>query len=274
MNESTPSVPDSIMNSNNEVAASHALSADAPAGTSRGAMSDLSALPASAGATDDSPRTLTEQAYLQLRQHIIEGRILPETKLRVEHLKNNYGVGAGTLREALTRLVSDALVIAEGQRGFRVAPMSLTDLRDITRLRIHIEVDALRESVRNGDARWEARVRDVYAQLSAYEQPVSIEHRPKWEELNRRFHEELISAAASPWTLLVLRILSQHGERYRRYAIGLQDSSHRNVHREHEEIFEAAMRRSDTRAALALESHISATLDLLNSTHDGAFLAP
>ena len=88
--------------------------------------------------------------------------------------------------------------------------------------------------------------------------------------LNRFRLSELVTTD----TELVLRILSQHGERYRRYAIGLQDSSHRNVHREHEEIFEAAMRRSDTRAALALESHISATLDLLNSTHDGAFLAP
>lgn len=223
--------------------------------------------------TDDSPRTLTEQAYLRLRQHIIEGKIPPGTKLRVEHLKNDYGVGAGTLREALIRLVSDALVIAEGQRGFRVTPMSLTDLRDITRLRIHIEVDALRESVRHGDAQWEARVRDAYAQLSAYEQPVSIENRPKWEELNRRFHEELISAAASPWTLLILHVLSQHGERYRRYAIGLQDS-HRDVHREHQDIFEAAMRRSDTRAALALEDHISATLNLLTQVHEGASPSP
>lgn len=210
----------------------------------------------------DAPRTLTEQAYLRLRQHIIEGKIPPGTKLRVEHLKNDYCVGAGTMREALTRLVSDALVIAEGQRGFRVTPMSLVDLRDITRLRIHIEVDALRESVRNGGAKWRTRVEEAYSQLSSHEQPVSIDRRSEWEQLNRRFHEELISAATSPWTLSVLRVLSQHGERYRRYSMGIQDS-HRDVHREHRDIFEAAMRGADVRAALALEDHISATLNLL-----------
>lgn len=56
-------------------------------------------------------------------------------KLRVERLKDVYGVGAGTLREALTRLVSDALRIAEGQRGFGVTPMSVADLKAIKRLR-------------------------------------------------------------------------------------------------------------------------------------------
>lgn len=233
----------------------------------------MNAIAAAHPETDDvdahAARTLAEQAYLRLRRHIIEGHFPPGAKLRVEYLKDDYQVGAGTLREALTRLVSDALVIAEGQRGFRVTPMSVNDLADVTRLRILIEVDALRESIRHGDAAWEGRVRDAYAQLSAYEQPLSPEIRPQWEQANRRFHEELISAAASPWTELVLRILSQHGERYRRLCIGLEDSA-RDVHREHAEIFDAAMRRADARAALALEDHISTTLRVLRSAPTGS----
>ena len=214
-------------------------------------------------------RTLGEQAYHQLRQHIIEGRHPPGAKLRVEHLKDVYGVGAGTLREALTRLVSDALVVAEGQRGFRVTPMSIEDLENITRLRILIEVDALRESIRRGDAAWEQRVRQSFEMLSDSEQPVSIQNRSAWEVHNRRFHEELISAAASSWTYLVLRVLSQHGERYRRVSIGLEDSR-RDVHREHACIFEAAMRRADARAALALEDHISTTLMTIRQAPRGS----
>lgn len=209
-------------------------------------------------------RTLGEHAYHQLRQHIIEGHYPPGAKLRVEHLKDAYGVGAGTLREALTRLVSDVLVVAEGQRGFRVTPMSVADLEAITQLRIHIEVNALRTSVQRGDAAWEQRVRQSFEMLSAWEQPVSIEHRAAWEACNRRFHEALISAAASSWTYLVLRMLSQQGERYRRVCIGLEDSK-RNVHEEHTCIFEAAMRRADARAALALEDHISATLSVVRN---------
>ena len=207
-------------------------------------------------------RTLIERAYAQLRDDIIEGRLAPGDKLRVEHLKAHYQVGAGTLREAITRLVSDALVVAEGQRGFRVAPIALEDLEDLTRLRLHIEIEALRQSIRHGDAAWRARLQQVYEELSAFEQPVRPEHRARWEQLNSRFHETLTAAYASPWTAKVLRLLTRHGERYRRYAIGLVDSG-RDVHSEHREIFELAMAGHEARAALALEAHIRATPDLL-----------
>lgn len=210
----------------------------------------------------DSTRTLIERACGQLRDDIIEGRLAPGERLRVEHLKASYGVGAGTLREAITRLVSDALVVAEGQRGFRVAPMALDDLEDLTRLRLHIEIEALRQSIRRGDAQWRAQLQKAYDELSAFEQPLRAEHRRRWEQLNTAFHEALIAGCASPWTLKVLRLLGHHSERYRRHAIGLADGN-RNVHAEHQQIFEMAMSGQEARAALALEAHIRATPDLL-----------
>jgi len=224
---------------------------------------------------DAGSRTLIERAYAQLRDDIIERRLAPGEKLRVEHLKAHYQVGAGTLREAITRLVSDALVVAEGQRGFRVSPIALEDLEDLTRLRLHIEIDALRQSIRHGDAAWRARLQQVFDELSAFEQPIRAEHRTRWEQLNARFHEALTSARPSPWTVKVLRLLSRHGERYRRYAIGLGDNLGRDVHAEHREIFEHAMAGSEARAALALEAHIRATPDLLmRATRQGREVLP
>jgi len=207
-------------------------------------------------------RTLIERAYAQLRNDIIEGRLLPGDKLRVEHLKLHYGVGAGTLREAITRLVSDALVTAEGQRGFRVTMITLEELEDITRLRLHIELEALRQSIRHGGAAWREALRQSYEALSALEQPIQRKHRPQWEALNMRFHEALLSGQQSPWTQKVLCLLSRHSERYRRYTMGLPGAM-RNVHSEHTAIFEAAMAGHEARAALALEAHIRATPDLL-----------
>lgn len=207
-------------------------------------------------------RTLIEQTYFRLREDIIEGRLAPNEKLRIEHLKDRYGVGAGTLRESITRLVSDALIVVEGQRGFRVAPIAIEDLEDLTRLRLHIEIEALRQSIRYGDASWRARVEQAYSELSEVEQPILPENRRRWEVLNTRFHEALISACASPWTFKVLRLLARHGERYRRYSMKIPGST-RDVHAEHRQIFESAMAGEEARAALTLEAHIRATPDLL-----------
>ena len=61
------------------------------------------------------------------------------------------------VREALSLLLSDALVTAEGQRGFRVAPISLADLEDMTNTRVMLETEALRLSIRHGGAVWRRR---------------------------------------------------------------------------------------------------------------------
>lgn len=209
-------------------------------------------------------RTLIERTYGELREDILTGQLAPGEKLLVEHLKQRYGVGAGTMREALSRLVSEAMVVAEGQRGFTVAPISLEDLADVTNVRVACETDALRASIRNGDDFWRNRLLLAYDKLSALEQPLRGENVRRWEHANAEFHEALLSACGSPWTLRVVRQLTQHAERYRRYSIGLHTG--RDVHAEHAQIFDAAISGQDARAALALEAHIRATPELIERT--------
>ena len=206
-------------------------------------------------------RTLIERTYGRLREDILSGALQPGEKLLIEHLKQRYDVGAGTMREALSRLVSEAMVTAAGQRGFTVAPISPDDLIDVTNLRVAVETDALRASVRQGDDFWRHRLRIAYEELSALEQPLKDENVRRWEQANATFHSALLSACGSPWALRVVQQLTQHAERYRRYAIGLHTG--RDVHAEHQQIFEAAMARQDARAAVALESHIRATPELI-----------
>lgn len=206
-------------------------------------------------------RTLIERTYGQLREDILDGKLVPGEKLLVEHLKARYDVGGGTVREALSRLVSDALVVAEGQRGFTVAAASIEDLMDVTNVRVAVETEALRASVRNGDEFWRNRLRIAFDKLSELEQPIKDENLRRWEQANVEFHEALLSACGSPWALRVVRQLTQHAERYRRFSFGLHTG--RNVHDEHQQIFDAAMSGQDARAALALESHIRATPDMI-----------
>lgn len=213
----------------------------------------------------DAPRTLSERAYLDLRQDIVCGRLAPGERLRVEHLKDRYAVGAGTLREALALLVSDALVTVEGQRGYRVAEISLADLKDLTDTRVMLETEALRQSIRLGDAAWEAGLTQAFEALTEAEQRAGGLEPQRWEMANKRFHEALIAAHRSPWSKHLLGVLYRHGERYRHVAIrmGATQMVHRDVHDEHTSIYTAALARQEARAALALEAHIRLTCDIL-----------
>src|SRR5687768_5252532 len=98
-----------------------------------------------------------EKAYRRIRSDIVFGRLPPGRKLKLDNLKADYGPSVSTLREILNRLSSERLVLAEGQKGFEVAPVSATNLREIAALRQMLEGHALEQSFRSGDMEWEGR---------------------------------------------------------------------------------------------------------------------
>ncbi len=206
------------------------------------------------------PKTLVESAYRNLRRNIIEGRLTPGEKLRIEHMKDDYGVGGATLREALSLLISDALVVSQGQRGFRVAPVSLEDLTDITETRVMLEGEALRQSISRGDEVWEANLIAAFHRLTRAEEKLAGgENREEWEERNRVFHEVLISACPSRWVKHFVKILYNQAERYRHLSLR-QPTIPRDVHEEHRTLFEAALERDADKACTILAQHIRSTL--------------
>lgn len=208
-------------------------------------------------ALEDQPRTLIEATYRQLRRDIIEGRLAAGEKLRVEHLKSCYDVSSGTLREALALLISDSLVVAQGQRGFRVAPMSLADLEDLTRMRILLECEALRESMAQGTDDWEADIVSAFHKLTLAEQRLRTDPRgafDDWEACNRQFHEALVGACKSARLLRTRRQLYQQSERYRRMSV-VKGPPPAEVHEEHRAIFEAVLARKAEDAVALLTAH-------------------
>ena len=211
-------------------------------------------------------KTLVEFAYGRLREDILHGRHPPGEKLRVEMLRGDYQVGSSTLREALSLLVADALVTSEGQRGFRVAPVSLDDLRDITRMRRLLECEAIREAIAQGDDIWEAGVVGAYHRLSLVEERMINGLTPdvldEWEERNRAFHEALMAGCASKWLHHFRGILYSQSERYRRMALSSRTIP-RDIHAEHEAILRATLARDAETATRLIAEHIDRTLQAI-----------
>lgn len=207
-------------------------------------------------------RSLAEAAYEAIRHDVLAGMLEPGSKLRFEMLRQRYGYGSSTLRESLTRLVGESLVTFEEQKGFRVAPISLEDLADITETRIFIETKALQESIRAGDDHWEAEVVAAYHRLAKTEAKKAlpgVDVSDEMEERNRVFHFTLISACPSRWLNQLYGILFQQSERYRRISRG-EHLVPRDTHAEHRVIYEAVLARDTERACEASRLHIQNTL--------------
>ncbi|MEX0730541.1 MAG: GntR family transcriptional regulator [Aquisalimonadaceae bacterium] len=206
------------------------------------------------------PKTMSDYAYQRLRTDIIAGRLKPGAKLRVDQLRSGYEVGATPLREALSRLSADGFVLSEGQRGFRVVPMSAGDLEDLTNVRILIETETLRNSIENGDEAWEARLVGVYHRLSKVEARQDAPY-DEWERANDAFHSTLLSGCTSSLLQRLHRTLYDQHKRYRNISL-LSPNVPRDVHREHQAIYDAALERKADEACAATEQHIRRTMEV------------
>src|SRR5215475_10127091 len=102
--------------------------------------------------------TLAADVLQRMRTDIVSCVLKPGAKLRFEALRDIYAASFSTLREALSRLVAEGLVIAEDQRGFLVAPVSIDDLNDLTYVRVLVERECIALAVKLGDDAWEANI--------------------------------------------------------------------------------------------------------------------
>jgi DNA-binding GntR family transcriptional regulator len=209
--------------------------------------------------------SLTHDVYQRLRADLLACRVRPGTQLRLGALCRELGVSLSAVREALSRLTAEGLVTAEPQRGFRAAPISAEDLRDLTEARVEIEQLCLRRAIAQGGLAWEEALLAVHHRLSRT--PMQEPDDPglvaeAWAEAHRGFHEALVAACDSAWLLRIRALLFAQSERYRRLSLPLARAE-RDLGQEHRAILEAALARDADAACTALADHLRLTSRIL-----------
>ena len=203
------------------------------------------------------PSTVGESAYRRIRSDIVFGRLPPGKKLKLDRLKADYGASVSTLRETLNRLRSERLVVAEGQKGFQVAPVSITNLREIAALRQLLECRALEQSFQSGDMEWEARVVAAHHRLARMEQWMAEGHRAhseEWKRYDWQFHQALISACGSKMLIDNHAAVFDKYLRYQMIALSYRDEI---AAQEHALLLECALERDAKRACEVLTRHVA-----------------
>ncbi len=215
-------------------------------------------------ATADDVQSLGELALRRLRTDIVSAELKPGIKLPFHQLTKQYGVGVSPLRDALSQLAGGGLVISESQKGFRVAPISRDDLKDVMDVRLRIERLALDLAIDRGDAAWDARVKGAYDEFCRVKQRVG-EERPiteEWETRHRAFHLTLLSACGSPTLLRFCEQIHDRIHRYRRLALPTK-SFMGGIGDDHGEIMGAVRVRDKRRSLNLLDQHIRASNRLI-----------
>lgn len=207
---------------------------------------------------------LTENTYSVLRGEILACRLRPGQQLKIHEICSRLRVSPSAVREALSRLTAEDLVVSKAQKGFRVAPVRVDDLEDLTRTRVEIECMCLRRAIAIGGIDWETGLVAAHHRLSRIASPLDSD---EWSDAHARYHLALVAACDSAWSLRLRALLYAQSERYRRLTLSTARLE-RDVDAEHRALVEAALARDAGQACHLLAEHLSLTAALVRSLEE------
>ena len=177
--------------------------------------------------------SLSQQAYLQIRDKIVRLQLAPGDVIREDVLQAELGIGRTPIREALQRLARDQFVTVIPRRGMLVSPIDVMELSMLYETRAILEPYAMRlAAVRGKQEHWDA----MAAALESSRRP-NVSNSDLMR-IDRRCHEIVWEAAGNRFLTDTLDVLYAQSDRlWHMYLADVADMGH--ALDEHDEILNA-----------------------------------
>ncbi|MFE7976531.1 GntR family transcriptional regulator [Streptomyces shenzhenensis] len=218
--------------------------------------------PASAVAPAPWSLRKTDWAYQQLREWILSGRLAPGERLSQERLAGELGISRGPLRDALSRLATENLVIDRPHQKWIVAEVSVADARDVYNGRAALEGMLAAAAAQAAAPERAARCADLDELLARQTEAARGADMTLLRRLDRLFHDTIYALAAMPASLGALDQLRARSDRYIALYLADSDRAHTSVE-EHTRILEALRSGDATQSSLLTRDHVLGGLTAL-----------
>jgi DNA-binding GntR family transcriptional regulator len=196
--------------------------------------------------------TLHDEVVERLRALIVDGDLLPESRIPELDICKRLGISRTPLREALKVLAAEGLVTLTPHRGASVTKL---DAQSIDYMFEVLEsLEALAGELACSHMAQEAidEVRRCHEEMIRCYQR---RDRAEYFHLNQRIHETIVRECGNPILVSVYEGLGSR-VRYVRYMVNLSEKSWDQAVREHEEILAALEARNGKRLARILKLHL------------------
>ncbi|MDW0117477.1 GntR family transcriptional regulator [Sporosarcina thermotolerans] len=198
---------------------------------------------------------MTEFVYNLLKKMIFEWSLTPGQKINISHLTREFNVSAIPLREALSRLSSEKLVILEPNKGYSVS--GILDEESITKMleaRILLETHAIRNIIRSNNLGVIEELSELTEQMFSVSGSINKKILD-FTHLDQEFHRSILKAGENSFLLEAYEGMHCHLHIGRFYHIK-GELDQKDAPTEHLEIIEAIRTRDVYKAEQILTNHI------------------
>lgn len=209
----------------------------------------------------DSMQTVSEMLYSRLREGIIAGTYPPGLVLRQDDLSRRLGASRVPLREAMTRLEVEGLIVLRPRRGYAVLSLEPSEIREIFELRAVVEEHLAGIAAETRTANDLAAVSQSLLRMEQITAR-SPSRSDKWLDANSEFHTRLLACAHRQRAGRFATMLRDQVEPYIRIEINLTKDV-KQAEAEHRLMFEALEAGSTRRLKQLCRQHCENTASRL-----------
>lgn len=187
--------------------ATAAKATGAPGRASEASLHDALVTPAGfvnpAASDDSTPSTLRTHIVKVLRAQIVGGKYRPGERLNESQIAREFGISRIPVREALSQLQEQGLVMNHERRGMFVMQLSPTEVQQINSLRLVLETEAMLLARANMTSEVLAELGELVDRMEAWQGPLIDA-----AALDREFHRVIWKASGNPYLQRTLESLT------------------------------------------------------------------
>ncbi len=196
---------------------------------------------------------LQVRIYNEMKRKILNCEYLPGYMLKEETLSIEYNVSRTPIREAVSRLAQEELVIIKPKKGIIVAPITIEDINQTYEVRLLFECYAVSQY---GPSIDKNKLLECLSELNELKE--SDFESDEVYILDDKVHKTIMDAIDNQYILNTYKSLHSKNTRYRFFSGSNNKNRLKESTEEHLEIVKACIEEDWTRASEALRNHIFA----------------
>jgi DNA-binding GntR family transcriptional regulator len=196
--------------------------------------------------------SLANKVYVELRRKILANQLVPGMRLKEDVWAKKMEVSRMAVREALTRLLGENLVVFGEKGGYFVKTMNAEDIKQIRQLRELLELGAIRLAIQHCADEHISALERICEDFSNM---VKNGYLGGACEADVKFHETLVASAVNP-KLMELYQFSNIPLFHMKLGKMLQMDDYEQTDEEHRQIVNALKARDLRMAEEALIKHL------------------
>jgi DNA-binding GntR family transcriptional regulator len=201
-----------------------------------------------------------DQVVQAIREGIQNGRFVPGQRLIESDLTEQFGISRGPLREAMSRLAGDSLVVIEPHKGVAVRRFTQEELEDLYDVRQAVESLAARLAaarIDRNDNR--SRLQALVTEMQAFSNSGDV---IAYASCNDRFHKLIVEISGNRYLTNLVEHL--HVPIFRELSMRFMDAGARQESiADHHAIAQAIFDGAGARAESAMSEHVQRSKALM-----------